>query len=123
MAWPVKYRVLTQNGYSLDKAGRRVNFTTQAQGLDARRGVSELLMRAAVLLVVAGIGYRRVAWLLEHLFHVQTSKSALHRWVEEVASELPSVEAIIKKLNKCQPIPRPTLMRSIRVVGINASLH
>jgi transposase len=105
MAWPVKYRVLSRDGYYLDKEGRRVNFTTQAQGLDARRGVSEVLMRAAVLLVVvAGIGYRRVAWLLEHLFHVQTSKSALHRWVEEVASELPSVEAIIKKLNERQPI-------------------
>jgi hypothetical protein len=41
MAWPVKYRVLSRDGYYLDKEGRRVNFTTQAQGLDARRGVSE----------------------------------------------------------------------------------
>ncbi len=45
-------------------------------------------MRAAALLVViAGLGYRRTAWLLRQLFLIETSKSALHRWVEEIASQ------------------------------------
>lgn len=101
LAWPIRYRVLTREGYYWDEAGTRVHFTTKADGIDSRRAASEVLIRAAVLLVIiAGIGYRRVAWLLEQLFHVQTSKSALHRWVEEVATELPSSDEIIKKLNE-----------------------
>jgi len=104
LAWPLRYRLLTRDGYYL-KEGQRVHFTTWAKGIDVRREVSEVLMRAAVLLVViAGVGYRRAAWLLQHLFHVQSSKSALHRWVEEIADSLPSAEEILKRLNDQQPI-------------------
>jgi hypothetical protein len=105
LAWPIRYRVLTRDGYYLNKEGERVHFTTGANGVDSRRGVSEVLMPAAVLLVViAGVGYRRAAWLLQHLFHVQTSKSALPRWVEEMADQLPSADEIIRLPNEQQPI-------------------
>ena len=104
MAWPIRYRVLTRDGY-YRKDGERVHFTSWANGLDARRSASEVLMRAAVLLfVVAGIGYRRVSWLLAQLFLVQVSKSALHRWVEAIAQSLPSAEEILKALNEKLPI-------------------
>ncbi len=104
LAWPIRYRILTRDGYYL-QAGQRVHFTTAAQGLDARRGVSAVLMRAAVLLVVvAGVGCRRAAWLLEQLFHVQVSKSALHRWIAEVAATLPDAAGILKALHQHQPI-------------------
>lgn len=105
LAWPIRYRVRTRDGYYLDPQGQRVHFTTWANGLDSRRGVSEATMRAAVLVVViAGVGYRRAAWLLKHLFQVETSKSALQRWVEEVAQQLPSAEEMIRRLNEQQPI-------------------
>ena len=104
MAWPIRYRVLTRDGYYVQDR-QRVHFTTAAHGLDTRRAASAVLMRAAVLLVVvAGVGYRRAAWLLAQLFHVETSKSALHRWVEEIADSLPSAEAMIQALNQQQPI-------------------
>lgn len=104
LAWPIRYRVLTRDGYYV-KDEQRVHFTTAAHGLDARRAASTVLLRAAVLLVVvAGVGYRRTAWLLEQLFHVKTSKSAVHRWVEEIADSLPSAEEMIKALNAKQPI-------------------
>jgi hypothetical protein len=104
MAWPIRYRVLRRDGYYL-KDGERVHFTTWANGVDARRSASEVLMRAAVLLfVVAGIGYRRVSWLLAQLFLVQVSKSALHRWVEAIAQSLPSADEILKALNEQLPI-------------------
>jgi Transposase len=104
MAWPIRYRVLTRDGYYL-KDGERVHFTTGANGLDARRSASEVLMRAAVLLfVVAGIGYRRVSWLLTQLFLVQVSKSALHRWVEAIAQSLPSADEVLKALSEQLPI-------------------
>lgn len=104
MAWPIRYRVLTRDGYYLQDA-ERVHFTTWAHGLDARRSASEVLMRAAVLLfVVAGIGYRRVSWLLAQLFWVEVSKSALHRWVEAIVQSLPSADEILKTLNEKLPI-------------------
>jgi hypothetical protein len=62
-------------------------------------------MKAAImLLVIGGIGYRRVAWIMEVLFHVNTSKSSLQRWVGEVASELPNGDKIVCLLNEKQPI-------------------
>jgi len=105
LAWPIRYRVLTRDGYYLDAQGNRVHFTTRANGIDSRRQVSEVLMRAAVLLLVmAGVGYRRAAWLLQQLFHVETSKSALQRWVKELADQLPGADAIIQQLNQQQLI-------------------
>jgi hypothetical protein len=105
LAWPIRYRVLTREGYYLDEAGERVHFTTQARGIDRRRQVSEVLMRAAMLLVViAGVGYRRAAWLLKQLFHVETSKSAVQRWVKEIAEQLLGADEIIRLLNQQQPI-------------------
>ena len=105
LAWPIRYRLRTRSGYYLDRDGERVHFTTAARGLDARRGVSLVLMRAAVLLViVAGVGSRRAAWLLKELFHVEVSKSALHRWVEEIAAALPNADEMIRALNARQTI-------------------
>jgi len=104
LAWPIRDRVLTRDGYYLPD-GQRVHFTTAARGLDARRGVSAVLMRAAVLrVVVAGVGCRRAAWLLEQLFHGQTAKSALPRWVEESAATLPNAEAMRRTLHPQRPI-------------------
>lgn len=103
--WPIRYRIITREGYYMDKNGKRVYFTTSANGIDAKRHVSEVLMRAAVLLlVIAGMGYRRVAWLMEVLFHVSTSKSSRQRWVGEVASDLPNGDEIVQLLNQKQQI-------------------
>jgi len=103
--WPIRYRVRTRDGYYLGTDGERVHFTTAVGGIDARRGASLVLMRAAVLLVVvAGVGYRRACWLLKELFHVEVSKSSLHRWVEEIAASLPAGDEMIRALNERKPI-------------------
>ena len=105
LAWPIGYRVLSRDGYYVDGQGQRVHFTTQASGLDSRRKVSAVLMRAAVMLVViGGAGVRKTAWLLEQLFQVVVSKSALQRWVEEVAASLPDGEELIRRLQAQLPI-------------------
>jgi len=58
-SWPIRYVVQARSGYYLDGQGQRVHFTTQATGIDSRRKVSAVLMRAAVLLVVmTGAGYQ-----------------------------------------------------------------
>src|SRR5207249_221107 len=51
-----------------------------------------------------GVGYRRACWLLKELFHVEVSKSSLHRWVEEIAATLPKGDEMIKALNERNPI-------------------
>jgi hypothetical protein len=105
LAWPIRYRVLSREGYYLDPQGQRVHCTTGAKGIDSRRRVSEVVMRAAVVVVVmAGVGYRRAAWLLEQLFQVESSKSALQRWVAEIAAQLPRGDEIIRRLNEQQSI-------------------
>lgn len=104
LPWPIRYRVRTRDGYYLDRQGERVHFTTSARGVDSRRAASLVRIRAAVLLVVvAGVGYRRAAWLKE-LFHVDVSKSALPRGVEEIAEALPKGEERIKARNEKRPI-------------------
>ena len=105
LAWPIRYRVLTREGYYGDRQRERGHFTTWANGIDSHRRVSVVLMRAAVLVgVIAGVGYRRAAWWLKQLFQVETAKSALQRWGEEMAEQLPSADEILKQLNRKQPI-------------------
>ncbi len=105
LMWPIRYRIFTREGYYTDSNGKRIYFTTSANGIDPNRHVSKVLMRATImLLVIGGIGYRRVAWFMEVLFHVNISKSSLQRWVGEVASELPNSDGIVCLLNEKQPI-------------------
>jgi hypothetical protein len=104
LAWPIRYRALTRDGYYV-KDGKRVHFTTGAKGLDAKRSASEGLRRAAGLLFgVAGIGYRRVAWLRAQLCPVEVSKSSRQRWVCALAETPPSADEIIRRLNQRLPI-------------------
>lgn len=103
--WPIKYRIITRCGFYYDENGEVIHFTTKAYGIDARRHVSEVLMRAAILLlVVGGIGYRQVSFLMKALFHVKISKSSLHRWTQEIAEKLPSFQQMVELLNQKKPI-------------------
>lgn len=103
--WPIHYHVTTADAWYLDKEGNRVHYSPPIVGLDPYAKVSDAIKRTAVILIVIGaIGYRRAAWLLRELFQVSTSKSALARWVKEVASQIPSKEEIVRLLNKDKPI-------------------
>jgi len=105
LLWPICYRILAREGYYVNNQGEKVYFTTNANGIDQHRHVSKVLMRSAILLlVIAGMGFRRVSWLMNILFHVDVSKSSLQRWVGEVADEIPNSDEIIKLLNEKQEI-------------------
>ena len=105
---PICYRVTFGDGWYQERAtGRRVYFGVHehVRGLDLHRGVTTTAMRAAVLLaVMGGVGLRSVCWLLHVLFHLEVSKSALGRWIEETAAQLPDAEAMIKRLQADKPI-------------------
>lgn len=105
---PICYRVHFGDGWYLDPAtGRKTYFGVQAhlRGMDLQRGVTTTALRAAVLLaVLAGIGLRSVCWLLGTLFHLEVSKSALGRWIQEVASALPEREEMLRRLQADKPV-------------------
>ncbi len=104
-AWPIIYRVTTADGYYSDAQGQRVYFTPEIAGLSTVRKVSDVVLRLGVFLcVIAGLGTRQTSWLMEVLFQVTVSKSALDRWVDEVADSLPSADEIVKLLHQQQPI-------------------
>ena len=103
--WRIRYCVTTADAWYAGPDGERIHYSPPILGLDAHAGVSHVVKRAAVLLAVIGaIGYRRVAWLLQELFRVSTSKSTLSRWMKDVAEELPSKEDMVQILNDQQPI-------------------
>jgi hypothetical protein len=103
--WPIRYRVTTTDAWYADDAGNRVHYSPPIAGLDPCARVSDAVKRAAVLLtVIAAVGYRRVAWLLQELFRVSTSKSTLARWIKEVAHDLPSEDEIVQMLDDDKPI-------------------
>lgn len=104
-AWPIIYRLTTADGYYLNDQGQRVYFTPEVAGLSTQRKVSDVVLRLGVFLcVIAGLGTRQTSWLMHILFQVSVSKSALDRWVDEVADALPSPDEMVKLLHKAQPI-------------------
>ena len=104
-AWPLVYRVTTADAYYLKAPGQRVNFTPHIQGLCTKRKVSDVALRLGVFLcIIAGLGTRKASWLMSVLFQLAVSKSALERWVEEVADNLPSEDEMVKLLQQQKPI-------------------
>jgi hypothetical protein len=104
-AWPIIYRITTADGYYRNEQGQRVYFTPELQGLSTQRKVSDVVLRLGVFLcVIAGLGSRQASWLRQGLFQVTVSKSALDRWVDEVADALPSADELVKLLHRQKPI-------------------
>ena len=103
--WPLVYRVTTATGYYTNGFGQRVYFTPEVHGLSTLRKVSDVVLRLGVFLcIIAGLGARKASWLLRVLFQVTVSKSALDRWVDEVADSLPSADEMVKLLQQQKPI-------------------
>jgi hypothetical protein len=104
-AWPIIYRITTADGYYSDAQGQRVYFTPEIAGLSTQRKVSDVVLRLGVFLcIIAGLGARQASWLMQVLFQVKASKSAIDRWVDEVAETLPSEEEMVKLLHQQKPI-------------------
>jgi hypothetical protein len=104
-AWPIIYRITTADGYYINEQGQRRYFTPELQALSTQRKVSDVVLRLGVFLcIIAGLGARQASWLLQVLFQVTVSKSALDRWVDQVADALPSEDEMVKSLHLKKPI-------------------
>ncbi len=107
LLFPIRYRITVGDGWYRDAKGERRYFGVDIHlsGIDLKRGVSLVALRAAVLLaVVGGVGLRQVCWLLQALFHLDLSKSSLDRWIEEAAAQLPDAEQMAKRLLADKPV-------------------
>jgi len=105
LCWPIRYCITTAEGWYEDGQRQRHYFVPVLKGLCLKRKVSHVTLRAGVFLsIIAGLGCRKTAWLLEILFHVVVGKSSIDRWIDEVAEELPSADVIIQELNRKQSI-------------------
>lgn len=107
LLWPIYYRITLGDGWYRDHQGQRHYFgvSPHLPGMDLARGVTTVVLRAAVmLLVVGGVGLRSVCFLLGALFHLEVSKSALERWVLQVAGHLPDAEAMARHLHHLRPV-------------------
>lgn len=107
LMWPICYRITIGDGWYRDARGERRYFGMDVHlpGIDLKRSVSLLALRAAVLLaVVGGVGLRQVCWLLGVLFHLDLSKSSLDRWIEEAAAALPDAEQMARRLLADKPV-------------------
>ena len=104
-SWPIVYRSTTATGYYAAEPGQRVYFTPEVAGLSTQRKVSDVHMRLGVFLCISvGLGARKASWLMRLLFQVTISKSALDRWVDEVADSLPAADEMVKLLQQQKPI-------------------
>jgi hypothetical protein len=71
---PIRYEVTIGEPWWRDRDGTRHDFGVDEHlpGLDLKRGVTTVTLRAAVLMaVLACVGLRSVAWLMRELFHVE----------------------------------------------------
>jgi hypothetical protein len=104
---PITYRVTVAEPYWIEPDGSRHDFGIDQHlpGIDLKRGVTTVTLRAAVLLsVLSCVGLRSVVWLMRELFHVEVSKSALGRWLEEAASHVPDAKGMVKRLIADLPV-------------------
>ena len=105
LSWPIRYCITTAEGWYEDSQGQRHYFVPELKGLCLQRKVSSVAMRAGVFLaIIAGIGWRKAAWLLEALFHVSVGQSSIDRWIDTVAEDMPSADAMVEELNRRHPI-------------------
>src|SRR5499427_10109668 len=104
-AWPIIYRITTADGYYFNGQGQRVYFTPELAALSTQRKVSDVVMRLGVFLcIIVGLGARQASWLMQVLFQVTVSKSAIDRWVDEIGDSLPSEDEMVKLLHKAKRI-------------------
>jgi hypothetical protein len=105
LSWPIRSCITTAEGWYEDRRGQRHDFVPVLKGLCLKRNVSHVTMRAGVFLsIIAGMGCRQAAWLLEALLHVRVGTSSMDRWIDAVAEDVPRADAIVQALHRRQPI-------------------
>src|SRR5262244_4460826 len=96
---PIKYRFIVAQGSYLNAQHQRVSFTPEIQGVSTSQHMSHSVIRlACYLAVVCGVSLRHIALLFSVLFLIPITKSSIKRWIDDIGSNLPPPEEMLRHL-------------------------
>src|SRR3989440_12074001 len=102
---PIKYRFIGAQGYYLNDQNQRVYFTPDIQGVSTSQHMSKSIIRlACYLAVVCGVSLRHIALLFSALFLIPITKSSIKRWIDDIGSNLPTPEDMLRHLLALTPV-------------------
>ena len=97
----LRYMVTMQRLAYLNDAGKFVTFTLPMAGIRTDLCVTdEVVERALYLLIDCNLPTALSVQMLQSLYQIETSESALARWKSGEAEQLPSVGVLIQHLNE-----------------------
>jgi len=100
---PIIYRFILARGNYTDSNGTRIFFTPEVEEVSMAQHVSKSVVRLSCFLAVnCGVTLRNIATLFSVLFLIPVTKSSIKRWIDEIGSNLPSDEEMLKKLIEIQ---------------------
>jgi len=102
---PLKYRFIVAQGYYLNDKNQRVYFTPAIKGVSTSQHMSHSVIRlACYLAVVCGVSLRHIALLFSALFLIPITKSSIKRWIDDIGSNLPTPEEMLRHLLALTPV-------------------
>src|SRR2546421_4649533 len=102
---PIQYRFIVAQGYYLNGQNQRVYFTPDIQGVSTSQHMSKSIIRlACYLAVVCGVSLRHIALLFSALFLIPITKSSIKRWIDDIGSNLPTPEDMLRHLLALTPV-------------------
>jgi hypothetical protein len=101
---PIKYRFIVAQGSYLNDQHQQVYFTPDIKGVSTSQHMSHSVIRlACYLAVVCGVSLRHIALLFAALFLIPITKSSIKRWIDDIGSNLPTPEEMLRQLLAIAP--------------------
>ena len=101
---PILYRFILAQGSYLNDNKQRIYFTPAIKGVSTAQHMSHSVIRlSCYLAVVCGVSLRHVAVLFAALFLIPITKSSIKRWMDDIGSNLPTPEEMLRQLLALAP--------------------
>src|SRR3989442_204516 len=101
---PIMYRFILAQGSYLDGQHQRIYFTPEIKGVSTSQHMSHSVIRlACYLAVVCGVSLRHIALLFAALLLIPITKSSIKRWIDDIGSNLPTPEEMLRQLLALAP--------------------
>jgi hypothetical protein len=96
---PIVYRFIIGQGNYYDVFGERKFFTPEVEEISVSQHVSKSVVRLSSYLAVnCGVSLRNISIIFTYLFLITISKSSIKRWIDDIGSNLPSDENLLKQM-------------------------
>jgi hypothetical protein len=101
---PILYRFILAQGCYLNDNKQRIYFTPALKGVSTSQHMSHSVIRlSCYLAVVCGVSLRHIAVLFAALFLIPITKSSIKRWIDDIGSNLPTPEEMLRQLLALAP--------------------